>query len=647
MHRGYRCAFILAVVFACIQTMGCHSSTSTALQVSTTSLPNGVIGTPYVAELIAKGGTPGYTWSQTSGGDMPNGVSLGSSGIFNGTPTKAGTFGPYVFKVTDSANSTALSTSLSITVTSGAAAVAAACVRAGDEAALTPATPYAFLLKGTDAGGNPITIAGNFTPNGSGGISNATADYNGFSSGPEHLQVNLAASSYSFGSSSLGCLSLAFSGAVAEAANETKVGVSPNFAHAAVVRAMSGKASAPTTAAIPSVQFAFSLGGFDGTLYQTGRIIASGNTSSAPNASGIIHVQVPGAFSLASLQPHYAFGVDGWTADSTGYFRTAIAGSFANSDGALSAGYADMNAGGTPSGELAGGKGTLNSAIDATTGRGTGTYSIPTAGGNLTFDFAFYVLNRSDFILLSTNSSVTAGSAPLLSGRALASNATYAAGALSGDYLLASQGLERNGNAVANLAQIGTLNATRAGSIPTAILYVNEAGTYSRTPYPNSSYVLDAASGRISITGLSPTPPVLYLTAPGTADDQIAGFLVGSDTQASSGLLVQQSTSALARGLSSFSGDYAASTQEDVDGLNGASLGAYSSLRTGQYFATQKSTGSVRNLPSSGSVAINPDGSGSLNGGTFPFVTNGALIFTIPDTGDPLLYVFTAGKLPN
>jgi len=191
------------------------------------------------------------------------------------------------------------------------------------------------------------------------------------------------------------------------------------------------------------------------------------------------------------------------------------------------------------------------------------------------------------------------------------------------------------------------LNATRAGSIPTAILYVNEAGTYSRTPYPNSSYVLDAASGRISITGLSATPPVFYLTAPGTADDQIAGFLVGSDTQASSGLLVQQSTSALARGLSSFSGNYAASTQEDVDGLNGASLGAYSSLRTGQYLATQKSTGSVRNLPSSGSVAINPDGSGSLNSGTFPFVTKGALIFAIPDTGDPLLYVFTADKLPN
>lgn len=647
MHRGYRSAFILAFLFACVQTMGCHGTTSTRLQVSTTSLPNGVIGEPYVAELIAKGGTPGYTWSQTSGGDMPNGVSLGSSGVFNGTPTKAGTFGPYVFLVTDSASSTASSTKLSITVTSGSAAVAAACAPAGNEAALNSATPYALLLKGTDGSGNPINIAGSFTPNGAGGISSATADYNGFSSGPEHLQVNLAASSYSFGSSSLGCLSLSFSGAVVDASSEAHAGTSPNFAHAAVVRARNGKTPTSATTAIPSIQFAFSLGGFDGSIYQTGRIIASGNTSSAANASGIIHLQVPGAFSLASLQPHYAFGVDGWTADSSGYFRTAIAGSFANSAGALSAGYADLNAGGTPSGELTGGSGSLNSAIDATTGRGTGTYTIPTSNGNLTFNFAFYILNKSDFILLSTDSPTTVGSAPLLSGRVLASNATYSADALSGNYLLASHGLERNGNSVANLTEIGTMSATRAGSIPTAILYVNEAGTYSRTPYPNSSYVLNAASGRISITGLSATPPVLYLTAPGASNDQIAGFLVGSDTQASSGLLVRQSTGAPAYGLSIFPANYAGGTQEDVDGLNGASLGAYSSLRTGQYFATQKSTGSVRNLPSSGSVAFNPDGSGSLNSGTFPFVTNGALIFAIPDTGDPLLYVLTAGKLPN
>jgi hypothetical protein len=737
MRGGYRCAFILAVLCACIQTTGCHHAASTALAVTTTSLPNGVVGTPYVASLTATGGTPGYTWSQTSGGTMPPGVSLGSSGIFNGTPKTAGTFGPYVFEVTDSASpsATASSGSLSITVTDSAPAIAtsvlpqgmvnspysvtlaasggtppytwtetsgavlppgianitsagliagtpstagtygpyvftvtdsthataapasltltisspvvASCTPLGNEAALTPTTPYAFLVTGTDGSGNPIDIAGSFTPNGSGGITNATVDYNGMSNGPEQLQVDLGASSYSFGSSTLGCLSLAFSGPVAGAVSAKRSGVTPHFAHGAAVRAKNGIARAAAASAVSSVQFTFSLSGFDGTLYHTGRIIESDNTGGGTNASGFIHVQVPSAFSLTSLQPNFAFGVDGWTAESTGYFRTAIAGTFTNSSGALSAGSADLNAGGTPSGELTGGNGTLNSAIDATTGRGTGTYTIPTSGGNLTFDFAFYILNESDFILLSTDSPITAGSASLLSGRALASSATHAAGALNGYYLLTSQGIEVSGGNIGNLAEIGTLNATGAGAIPTAILYINDAGTYSNTPYSNGSYTVEAASGRVSVNGLTATPPVVYLTAASPTSDEIAGFLVGSDSAASSGVVVRQSTSAPAYVLSNITGNYAASTQEDVDGLNGASLVAFSFTGTGQSVATQKTTGAVPNLPSLGWIAISSDGSGRLNGGNFPLVTNGAVIFAIPDSGDPLIYVFTAGKLPN
>jgi hypothetical protein len=735
MSRGFRCAYFLAVLFACIQTTGCHSSGSTILAVTTSSLPNGIVGTPYVATLTASGGTPGYTWSQTSGGTMPGGVSLGSSGIFNGTPNAAGTFGPYVFEVTDSTGAVASSTSLSITVTSAVLAVtssalpegivnsaysvalaasggtppytwtetsgsvlppgiadvtragviagtpttvgtygpyvftvtdstnktatsvslalttgssvAASCTLAGNEAALTSATPYAFLVKGTDGNGNPIDMAGSFTPDGSGGIANSTVDYNGFTNGPEQLQVNLAASSYSFGSSTRGCLSLVFFGPVAAAANAKHAGVTPHFARGAVVRAKNGKARAGATSAVSSVQFTFSLSGFDGTLYHTGRITESDNTGGGTNASGFIHVQDPSAFLLTSLKPNYTFGVDGWTAESAGYFRTAIAGTFTNSSGALSAGYADLNAGGTPSGELTGGNGTLNSAVDATTGRGRGSYTIPTPGGNLTFDFSFYILNASDFILLSTDSPITTGSAPLLSGRALASTATHESGALNGYYLLASQGIEVNGSNIRNLAEIGTFNATSVGAIATATLYVNDAGTYSSTPYSNGSYTVEVASGRVSITGLMATPPVFYLAAGSTTNDEIAGFLVGSDTETSSGVIVSQSASAPAYVLSNISGNYAASTQEDVDELNGTSLGTFTFTGTAQYSAIQNTTGTVPNLPNSALILVNSDGSGSLNQGSFPFVTNGAVIFAIPDSGDPLMYVFLAGTLPN
>ncbi len=732
MRRGYRCACFLAVLFACIQ--GCGGGGTPVLMVTTTSLPNGIVGTQYSATLTATGGTPGYTWSQVSGGDMPGGVSLGSSGTFNGTPNAAGTFGPYVFEATDSTGVVAQSAGLSITITANAlavttaslpqgmvntpysftlaasggtppyswaetsggalppgftnvtstgviagtpttsgtygpyvftvtdstkatatsasltftigSAVAAACAPLGNESALTSATPYAFLVKGTDTSGNPIDIAGSFTPNGSGGITNATVDYNGFSNGPQELQVNPTGSSYAFGSSTLGCLSLTFYDAVPSAVRTNSAGASPHFARGAMVRVKNAAARAAAASVLSGVQFAFGLSGFDGTLYHTGRIIESDTTASGTNASGFIHLQDPTTFSLASLQPNYAFGVDGWTADSTSYLRTSIAGSFTNTSGALSAGYADMDSGGTPSGELSGGSGTLNSTVDATTGRGTGTYTIPTASGNLTFDLAFYIVNGSDFILLSIDSSTAVGSAPLLSGRALVSSATYAANALSGYYLLASQGLGTNPSGVGNLAEIGTLNATNAGTIPTATLYVNDAGNYSTLQYSNGSYTVEAASGRVSITNLPPSPPVLYLTV-GTADEEIAGFLVGTDTESSSGALVNQSTGVTAYVLLNVSGNYGAGTQEDVDGLNGAFLGAFSFTGTGQYSSTQQTTGTVPALPSSGSIAINPDGSGSLNGVNFPLVTNGTVIFAIPESGDPLLYVFIAGTQAN
>jgi len=511
---------------------------------------------------------------------------------------------------------------------------------------LTPATPYAFLVKGNDGIGNPIDIAGSFTPNGNGGMTSASVDYNGFSNGPEQLQVNVAASSYSFGASKMGCLSLVFSGPIASAPSTKAAGVEPHIAHGEVARVRNGKVPGAAVSAVSSVQFAFSLSGFDGTLYHTGRIIESDTANGGTNASGFMHAQIPSTFSLSSLQPNFAFGVDGWIAESAGYFHTAIAGTFANSSGVLSAGYADLNAGGTPSGELTGGNGTLNSLIDATTGRGTGTYTIPTSNGNLTFDFVFYVLNGSDFILLSTDSPA-AGSAPLLSGRALASSARYAKGALDGHYLLVAQGLDGNGERVGNLAEIGTLSAARDGAIPKTIAYVNDAGTYSKATYWNGSYTVEAASGRVSISGLTATPPIIYLTAPGMTDDGIAGFLVGSDSEASSGIVVGQSTGAAAYVIANISGDYATSTQEDLDGLNGASVGAFSFPGTGQSIATQKTTGTVPKLQSLGMISINPDGSGELDGGDFPLVTNGKVIFAIPDSGDPLIYVFTAGKLPN
>ncbi len=62
-----------------------------ALSISTTSLSAGQVGVAYTTNLQVSGGTPGYTWSVSSG-TLPAGLSLSKSGTITGTPTAAGTF---------------------------------------------------------------------------------------------------------------------------------------------------------------------------------------------------------------------------------------------------------------------------------------------------------------------------------------------------------------------------------------------------------------------------------------------------------------------------------------------------------------------------------------------------------------------------
>ncbi len=60
-----------------------------AVQITTSSLPDGIVGAGYSQSLTATGGTAPYTWSVTIG-QLPNGLSLSSSGTISGTPTASG-----------------------------------------------------------------------------------------------------------------------------------------------------------------------------------------------------------------------------------------------------------------------------------------------------------------------------------------------------------------------------------------------------------------------------------------------------------------------------------------------------------------------------------------------------------------------------
>ncbi|MGA2277527.1 MAG: chitobiase/beta-hexosaminidase C-terminal domain-containing protein [Terracidiphilus sp.] len=71
-----------------------------ALTLSPATLPSGTQGVAYSQQLTASNGAAPYTYAQT-GGALPNGVTLSSSGKLSGTPTVNGTF-PISVTATDS-----------------------------------------------------------------------------------------------------------------------------------------------------------------------------------------------------------------------------------------------------------------------------------------------------------------------------------------------------------------------------------------------------------------------------------------------------------------------------------------------------------------------------------------------------------------
>ena len=123
-----------------------------SLQVTTSSLPAGTVGTAYSQSLSASGGTTPYSWSVTSG-SLPAGLSLGSGGTISGTPTSAGTS---TFTVQVSGGGTATK-SLSVTV---------------NPETPPPTTETLTLMPEAGSVEVPVTTVVSVTGDGSAGISN-------------------------------------------------------------------------------------------------------------------------------------------------------------------------------------------------------------------------------------------------------------------------------------------------------------------------------------------------------------------------------------------------------------------------------------------------------------------------------------------
>lgn len=162
------------------------ASTPGLLQVTTTSLPNGQVGSSYSASLAATGGTTPYTWS-VSTGSLPTGVTLtASTGKLTGTPSGTGTF-TFLMQVQDS-SSPAQTATQSFTVTIAAQGAGTAVTSCGT---LSSANTTYVLQNDISSTGTCLTLS----------ASGITVDLNGHKI---TYDTGASASVYGITASSLG-----------------------------------------------------------------------------------------------------------------------------------------------------------------------------------------------------------------------------------------------------------------------------------------------------------------------------------------------------------------------------------------------------------------------------------------------------------
>ena len=142
-HRLWPQVFCLvlltAFLFGCGMA-GSSGSGGSGLNIASTSLPDATVSQSYSTTLQATGGTAPYSWSVT-GGSLPAGLSLSTSGQITGTPTATGNYS-FTVKVQDLHMSTS-SSNINLKITGAPPGISS----------ISPST-------GSTNGGTSVTISG-------------------------------------------------------------------------------------------------------------------------------------------------------------------------------------------------------------------------------------------------------------------------------------------------------------------------------------------------------------------------------------------------------------------------------------------------------------------------------------------------------
>jgi Putative Ig domain len=329
------------------------------LSVVTGSLPDGTVNTSYSQTLQANSGVQPYSWSIT-GGTLPVGLTLSSTGVISGTPIVTGT-SSFTVQVADSSVPTpqTASANLSIKINPG---VTNNAILSGN---------YAFSVRGFDPSGL-FVAAGSFIADGNGNVTSGMMDVNNTTGYP---MSQTFAGNYSIGQNGLGFMTFNIAG-----------GGSRIFALSMMIN---GNANI--------IEFDDSTGG--GT-----------------RNSGVLLKQTRSAFTTASISGGYAFGFAGIDSLNSGKNRFGVAGALqADGAGNFTSGVLDSDdaASGVTSDVPFVGTYTV-----ATNGRGTA--SIKTAQG--TTGYSFYIVSSTQLLVIETDTFPNGGN-PLVSGTMLQQSA--------------------------------------------------------------------------------------------------------------------------------------------------------------------------------------------------------------------------------
>ena len=512
-------AFIVASVGSIISTPSPAVNVATALSLTTANLPLGALNIAYITTGLTdagahSGGFGPFTWSLLNGTTLPAGLTLSSNGSISGAPTTAGTTN-FTIKITDSETQpVSQQASFSMTVVDP---VNSPCSVITDNNPGILSGNYAFLLQGFQGGttnGTPVAMAGSFAANGSGGITGGEQGLN-LAAGPQHLTIT--GGSYAVNTSGQGCVQLNYSGGT-------------------------------TTSAV--FHFALSLELNGSNVATHGRIIefdayqgTQGGTATKL-AAGVIRLQDTSEFATASLAPRYAFGMDGFNSNGG---HAVIGGSFSlnTTNGDLTSVTEDVDNAGSVN--LFTGQTGLVTTVPTSgttgtleTGRELVTISI---SGGSTFHFVGYIVNTNELFLISADA--LAAATPIYSGRAILTGSSYSQSSVSGNYIFHATAVDYQGDGTSCAAsgpcvevEAGHVNANSSTGALTGTQFSSQAGVEQTNPITNTTYAVNATTGRVVVTS-SGEPSILYIATPiitGTdASEPIAAFLVASGTSNSTG----------------------------------------------------------------------------------------------------------------